>query len=103
MKHIPKSIEHTVRAVCEDYPRRKRAIAEGKLPAETLGHYMIVNARIDDAIASCCDASFCEEMREDIANHTGHRATRLTFLGVSTYKLRKHETKLAIARALHLI
>lgn len=103
MNRIPKGVDRAIRAYCEDYPRRERAIAEGRLAPETLGHYMIVNARIDDAIASCCDESFCEEMREDIANHTGHRASRLTYLGVSTYKRRKLATKLAIAKALHLL
>ena len=102
-KHIPAGIDRAVRGVCEDYPRRRDAILDGALPPETLAHYTILNAKIDRAIASCCDESFCEEMREDIGNGTGHRATALTYLGINTYKTYKHKSKLAIAHALHLL
>ena len=100
---IPTGVDRAVRGFCEDYDRRRRAIEEAALPPETLGHYMILNAKIDRAIASCCDESFCEEMREDIATQKGHRTSRLGFLSPVTYKIRKRESKLAIARALHLL
>ena len=100
---IPLGVDRTVRGYCEDYTRRKKAIEAGNLPPEILGHYMILNAKIDRAIASCCDESFCEEMREDIASCTGHRGTRLTYLGITFYKACKTQTKLAIARELHLL
>ena len=100
---IPSGVDRAIRGFCEDYDRRRRAIEEGVLPPETLGHYIILNAKIDRAIASCCDESFCEEMREDIAAQLGHRTSPLIFLSPVTYKLRKRETKLAIAKALHLL
>ena len=100
---LPLAVEHVVRAHCADYDRRRRAIAEGQLPPETLGHYMILNAKIDRAIASCCEESFCEEMREDIAAVHGHRNSRLYFISPNTFKVRKRETKIAIAKALHLL
>ena len=100
---IPAGVEHVVRAHCEDYDRRRRAIEEGALPPEILGHYMILNAKIDRAIASCCDESFCEEMREDIAYQKGYQTTPVLYLSPLTYKIRKRETKLAIAKALHLL
>jgi len=102
-KHLPIGVDRAVRAYCEDYPRRREAIEAGVLPSETLAHYTILNAKIDRAIASCCDEGFCEEMREDIGSGTGHRATRLNYLGINTYKTYKQATKLAIARALHLL
>ena len=103
IKALPAGVERTVRGVCEDYPRRKKEIESGKLPPETLGYYMIMNSKIDSAIASCCDESFCEEIREDIATQTGYSRSRIAYLSWGTYKARKRECKLAIAKALHLI
>ena len=102
-KTLPQGVERAVRGYCEDYSRRRAEIAKGALPPETIGHYMILNAKIDDAIASCCEAAFCEDIREDIASCTGHRFTKLYYLAPATYKDRKRKSKLAIARALHLI
>ena len=100
---LPAGVERTVRGVCEDYARRKLEIEKGKLPPETLGHYMIMNAKIDSAIASCCEESFCEEIREDIGSQAGYVRSRINFLSPCTYKARKRACKIAIAQALHLI
>lgn len=102
-KPLPAGVERTVRGVCEDYPRRKKEIERGTLPPETIGHYMIMNAKIDSAIASCCEESFCEEIREDIGSQTGYDRSRITFLSAGTYKARKKACKIAIAKALNLI
>lgn len=100
---LPLTVERAVRAMCDDYDRRADEISRGKLSPAVLGHYMLLNGRIDEAIASCCDPGICKEMRRDIANGTGHRATRLYYLSPKTYKARKRESKYAIARALGLI
>ncbi|MBE6656473.1 MAG: hypothetical protein E7609_06390 [Ruminococcaceae bacterium] len=102
-KTLPTGVERAVRGVCEDYARRKLEIEKGKLPPETIGHYMVINAKIDNAIASCCDESFCEEIREDIGSCTGFRNSRVTYLSYGSYKTRKKECKLAIAKALNLL
>ena len=102
-KTLPAGVERTVRGVCEDYARRQKEIERGKLPPEIIGHYMIMNAKIDNAIASCCEESFCEEIREDIGTQTGYNRSKVTFLSFGAYKTRKRECKLAIAKALHLI
>ena len=101
--NLPSGVERAVRGMCEDYARRKAEIEEGKLPPETIGHYMIINAKIDNAIASCCEESFCEMIREDIGSQTGYQNSRIFYLSYSSYKMRKKECKLAIAKALHLI
>ena len=102
-KKIPRGVEHAVRGYCEDYPRRREEIQKGVLPAEVIGHYMVINAKIDRAIASCCDESFCEEIREDIASSTGYDHSRISFLSFGSYKARKRACKLAIAKELHLL
>ena len=102
-ERIPRGVEYAVRGYCEDYPRRKEEIRKGTLPAETIGHYMIINAKIDRAIASCCEDVFCEEIREDIGSCTGYNHSRVAFLSYKGYKSRKKACKLAIAKELHLL
>ena len=102
-EQLPESVEHIVRGFCEDYERRRKEIRRQALPAATIGCYMMLNATIDEAIASCCDESICEEIRNDIGSCTGHRYSRLSFVSAGTYKERKRKSKLAIAKALHLI
>ena len=100
---LPETVERAVRAMCADYDRRAHEIRRGALAPEVLGHYMMLNAAIDNAIATCCEESIREEMRNDIGNGVGHRFTKLYFLAPATYKSRKRKSKRAIARALHLL
>ncbi len=100
---LPPTVERAVRAMCADYDRRAAEIRRGKLSPTVLGHYLILNGKIDEAIASCCEAGICEEMRRDIGNGTGHRFTQLYFLAPKTYKERKRESKHAVAKVLGLI
>ena len=86
-KTLPVGVERAVRGFCEDYTRRKAEIEKGKLPPETIGHYMVINAKIDNAIASCCEESFCEAIREDIGSSTGFQNSSVTFL---SYEATKH-------------
>lgn len=103
INRIPVGVDRIVRGHCEDYRRRAAAIKEGKLPPETLAHYTILNAKIDRALAACCESYFHEEMREDIAQGTGHDKSRLYRMNINTYKTYKQEIKIAIAEALHLL
>ena len=100
---LPEGVEHIVRGFCEDYERRREEIRRQALPKKTIGCYIMLNAVIDEAIASCCDEGMCEELRNDIGSRTGHRCSQLSFVSANTYKERKKKTKIAIAKALHLI
>jgi hypothetical protein len=100
---MPESVNRAVRAMCEDYDRRAYEIKRGKLSPEVIGHYMILNAAIDNALAECCEEGVREEIRRDIGTCTGHRFTQLYYLSPGTYKDRKRKGKLAIAKALHLL
>ena len=102
-ERLPPSVCHTVRAMCEDYDRRSEEIRRGKLSPATLGHFMMLNAAIDSALESCCEEGVREVIRRDIANQTGHRFTQLYYLSPGTYKDRKRKSKMAIAKALHLL
>ena len=100
---LPEGVERAVRAMCEDYDRRAAEIRRGKLSGEVLGHYMMLNARIDRAIAECCEESICTEMRRDIGMGRGYHFSQLYFIAEGTYKDRKRKSKQAIAKALFLL
>ena len=103
MTELPLSVDHAVRAMCEDYDRRAKEIARASLCARVLAHYMMLNALIDEAIASVCEVGICAEIRRDIGSGTGHRFTQLYYLSPKVYKSRKRAAKEAIARALGLL
>ena len=103
MTELPLSVDRAVRAMCEDYDRRAREIARGALSPRVIAHYMLLNASIDEAIASVCEVGIRAEIRRDIGNGTGHRFTQLYFLSPKVYKSRKRAAKEAVARALGLL
>lgn len=100
---LPSGVARTVRALCEDYDRRALEIEKGKLPPDVLGNYMMLNAAIDGALADCCEEEIRTEIRHDIGAGVGHRFTQLYYLSVGTYKTRKRDTTVAIAKAMKLI
>ena len=102
-KTLPLSVERAVRAMCDDYDRRAAEIRRGKLSPTVIGHYILLNAVIDQAIASCCEEDVREQMRRDIGEGKGHRFSTLFFMAPATYKKRKKACKIAIAEALHLL
>jgi hypothetical protein len=89
--------------MCEDYDRRALEIERGRMPPDVVGGYMIMNAAIDAAIASCCEEGIRTEIRHDLAERRGETYTQIYYLSPRTYKLRKKACKLAIAKALHLL
>lgn len=100
---LPSGVKRAVRALCEDYDRRAREIARGTLPPDILGNYMILNATVDAALASCCEEDIRTEIRHDIGTGVGHRFTRLYYLSPNTYKERKRDATVAVAKAMKLV
>ena len=100
---LPITVERAVRAMCDDYDRRALEIRRAKLSPLVIGHYMVLNAAIDQAIAACCEEEICEEMRRNIGDGKGYDFSNLYFLSAGTYNSRKKAFKIAIAQALHLI
>ena len=102
-QELPPGVGRTVRALCEDYDRRALEIKKGTMSPEVLGHYMILNAAIDKALAECCEEEIRTEIRHDIGAGVGHRFTQLYYLSTGTYKTRKRDATLAMAKAMKLI
>ncbi len=102
-KQLPPGVRLAVRGLCEDYDRRAKEIERGKLPPDIVGSYMVVNALIDEAIASCCEEGIRTEIRADIGRRRGEMYTQLYFISPGTYKARKRACQEAIAKAMRLI
>ena len=102
-KDIPIAVKRAVRALCEDYDRRAKEIKRGVLPPDVLGNYMILNATVDAALASCCEEEIRTEIRHDIGAGVGHRFTQIYYMSAGSYKERKHNATLAVAKAMKLI
>ncbi|MCQ2386162.1 MAG: hypothetical protein MJ078_05770 [Clostridia bacterium] len=100
---LPEEVRQAVKALCGDYDRRQAEIQKGNLPPKVIANYMMINAAIDEAIASCCEEGVRAEMRKDIGSGVGHRFSKLFYLSVNTYKDRKSKSKAAIAKALLLM
>ena len=103
LKSIPPGVRRAVRALCEDYDRRAREIARGVLPPDVLGNYMILNATVDAALASCCEEEIRNEIRHDIGAGVGHHFTQIYYLAPGTYKDRKRSATVAVAKAMKLL
>ena len=103
MDPIPLEVDRLVVAVCGDYERRERLLHRRELPPEVRACLEEMNRRIDAAIAEVCEPGICLQIRRDIGERRGARRTPLYCLGEATYKRRKHEAKLSIARALRLM
>lgn len=95
---LPVALEHSIAALCEDYPRRTRALLESAYPAETLTEYARLNAVVDDALEETCEEPIREQMRSDLARRRGAMYTQIFWISEKTYKGRKQAAKLAIAR-----
>ena len=103
MDPIPVEVDRLVVAICGDYERRGRLLRRTTLSPEVRDALAAMNAAIDAAIAEVCEAGIRLQIRRDIGERRGARRTPLYCLGEATYKRRKHDAKLAIAKALHLM
>ena len=103
MEPIPIEVDRLIVAICGDYDRRTRILRRSTAEEAMRAAFATLNHTIDDAIATVCEPGICRQIRLDIGARRGARRTPLYCLGEATYKRRKHEAKLAIARALHLL
>lgn len=103
MDPIPKEVDRLVVALCGDYERRVRYARRTTLDPALREAMLSINERIDAAVAAVCEAGICRQIRRDIGERRGARRTPLYCLSEATYKRRKHEAKIAVAKAFHLM
>lgn len=102
-KRLPPEVVRVVTALCGDYDRRERVLLHGEAAPEVLSTYEALNRGIDRAIAEVCEEGIRAQLRRDIAEHRGARRTPILTISEGTYKRRKRESEIRIARELNLL
>lgn len=96
------SLDKLVYALCLDYDRRERAIAEGSVSHRTEMEYRYINYRMLSAAEEICGDS-ARIYIDEVASRTGYASSEISNAAEVTYKLRKLAMKQNIARSLHLL
>lgn len=97
------TLDELIVALCRDFERRKKAIAEKSYGARTLMEYRYINFRMLEAVAELAGEDDAECFINEIGSKTGYAKSELYRLSEATYKRRKSEAKRAIALKLHLV
>lgn len=97
---IPKGVEKMVIAICADYQRRAKVIKEGGASYRVLMEYKFLNYRVLDATAEIVGLPNAQSFIHDIGAQIGYGRTSLYHMSEVTYKSRKEEVKINIARRL---
>lgn len=99
---IPASVDAVVVALCADYKRRARAIKSRSVSHRCEMEFKYLNYRIlEGAMELVGDDA--EELIRDIGEKIGYARSSLDSYSETTYKNRKKEVKINIAKKLHLI
>lgn len=100
---LPPEVGRVVIALCGDYDRRERILRHGEAAPEVLSTYEALNRGIDRAIAEVCEESIRTQLRRDIGERRGARRSPIFTISEGTYKRRKRDTALRIAKELNLV
>ena len=98
-----KTLDRLILAFCQDYERRKCAVAEGRLSIRTEMEYKYLNYRIFEGAAEVVGPEFAELYINEIGSGIGYAKSDHPASAESGYKREKREVKLAIAAKLHLL
>ena len=96
------SLDKLVFALCLDFDRRERAIADGSVSHRTEMEYRYINYRMLSAAEEICGDS-ARIYIDEVASRTGYAGSEIANAAEVTYKLRKLAMKQNIARSLHLL
>lgn len=96
------TLDALIIALCKDYARRELVLSAKSCGRRTLMEYKYINYKLREAaeeVAGADAAAYINEIGEKI----GYAYSKAGAISESTYKSRKKEVKLNIARKLHLI
>ena len=109
MKKPETETERILRAICSDYPRRKKVLQKSQLPAEVLQVCLVLNQAVDEsmeeayAVTQVYAPNFSEVMLKDIAECRGFAYSPLSaVMCEGSYKKYKRMVKNGIATRLGL-
>lgn len=97
------SLDGVIVALCSDYPRRAEALAAGTGERLTLMEYKYLNYKMAEGAAEIVGERFAIPYITEIGRRIGYASSVADCISETTYKLKKLEVKLNIARKLHLL
>lgn len=93
------TLDGVVVALCRDYMRRERRTDNRRVMME----HKYINTKMREASGEIVGDRYAEVMIFEIGERIGYAASAIEDISESTYKRRKAEVKLAIARKLYLL
>lgn len=100
---INREIDCIVTALCADYRRRAEVISQRSAPYNVIMEYRFLNYRILSAAVEVVGSRDALCFIEEIGNRTGYCSSNQILLSERSYKRRKREVRLNIAKRLSLI
>ncbi|MBQ2876144.1 MAG: hypothetical protein IJE25_03965 [Clostridia bacterium] len=97
------SLDLLVVAVCADYDRRLSAIKERSVSHRTEMEYRYLNYRVYLAAAEIVGDLYAPDMIREIGARRGYAKSAVEDYSERTYKVKKQQIKMNIAKKLHLI
>ena len=99
---VPPAVELLIMALCADYERREKIIAEGRATHSIIMEYRFLNYRIFKAASEIAGPVDAEDFIKEIGSGVGYATSRLFRMSERLYKQRKQQIKLNIAKQLCL-
>ena len=93
------TLDDLVVALCRDFFRRERRCDNRRVAME----HKYINTKMIEAVSEVIGNRYAEMMIREIGERVGYAASGIDDLSESTYKRKKVEVKLAIARKLYLL
>lgn len=97
------TVDAIVVAMCLDYERRRHEIEKDTLSHRTLMEYRYLNYRVFDGAAEIVGIDDADIYIYEIGRKIGYAKSTLDDVSEFTYKRKKMEVKVSIARSLHLL
>ena len=97
-----RGVDGIVVALCADFARRERVIAERSEPHRVELEYRYLNFKIMSAAASLCGERDGRVLIDEIGSETGYAGSALSYYSEISYKRLKRAVKDGIATSLNL-
>lgn len=97
------TLDLVIVALCADYERRCSLIGSGFVSHRTEMEYRYLNFRVYNAAAEIVGEIYAPDMIKEIGARRGYAKSSIEHYSEKTYKVKKQQIKMNIARKLHLI
>lgn len=97
------SLDRVMEGLCLDYERREGAINNYCCTGRTSVEYKYYNYKMYEGAAEIVGFLYAKTMIHEIGHRIGYAKTAIDCMSESTYKQKKLEVKINMARKLHLL